>query len=102
MRRSIGLTAALVVTACAVGTRAADPPAARTYWVCVSNELSGDVTVIDGPTHKVVATIPVGKRPRGIHPHPDGRLVYVALSGTPNAGPPKLDEKGNPIFPEEN
>src|ERR1700677_5173036 len=37
------------------------------YQVFVSNERSGDVTVIDGSSFKVVATIPVGKRPRGIH-----------------------------------
>ncbi len=44
------------------------------------------------------ATIPVGKRPRGIHASPDGKTVYVALSGTPIAAPPQLDAKGNPIF----
>ena len=39
----------------------------------------GDVTLIDGATQQVVATIPVGKRPRGIHASPDGRTLYVAL-----------------------
>jgi hypothetical protein len=29
---------------------------------------------------------------------PDGRTVYVALSGTPIAAPPQLDAKGNPVF----
>src|SRR6478609_8116340 len=75
---------------------------ARSYWVCVTNERSGDVTIIDGASHAVVATIPVGKRPRGVHPSPDGKFLYVALSGSPIAGPPKLDAKGNPVFPEEN
>ena len=46
---------------------------------------------------QVVATIPVGKRPRGIHASPDGKTVYVALSGTPVEPPPKLDANGNPI-----
>jgi YVTN family beta-propeller protein len=46
----------------------------------------------------VLGTIPVGKRPRGIHASPDGKTVYVALSGTPIAAPPQLDAKGNPIF----
>jgi YVTN family beta-propeller protein len=72
--------------------------AAAGYQVYVTNERSGDVTVIDGATFKVVATIPVGKRPRGIHASPDGRTVYVALSGTPIEGPPQLDANGNPIF----
>jgi len=71
---------------------------AATYQVYVTNERSGDVTVIDGSDLKVVATIPVGKRPRGIHVSPDGKVVYVALSGTPIEGPPQIDANGNPIF----
>jgi YVTN family beta-propeller protein len=72
--------------------------AAAGYQVYVTNERSGDVTVIDGTTFKVVQTIAVGKRPRGIHASPDGKTVYVALSGTPIEGPPQLDAQGNPIF----
>src|ERR1700723_3363634 len=72
--------------------------AAPGYQVYVSNEKSGDVTVIDGSNHQVLATIAVGKRPRGIHAGPDGKTVYVALSGTPIAAPPQLDAKGNPVF----
>ncbi len=64
----------------------------------VTNERSGDVTVINGADLKVVATIPVGKRPRGIHVSPDGKLVYVALSGTPIEAPPQIDAHGNPVF----
>ena len=71
------------------------------YQVFVSNESSGDLTVVDGATFTVAATIPVGKRPRGIHHSPDGKTVYVALSGTPNEGPPKLDAKGNPIHDDD-
>src|SRR6185295_18796343 len=40
----------------------------------------------------VVATIPVGKRPRGIHVSPDGKTLYVALSGTAIGGPGVKDE----------
>jgi YVTN family beta-propeller protein len=72
--------------------------ASGSYQVFVSNERSGDVTVIDGSDYKVLATIPVGKRPRGIHAGPDGKTVYVALSGTPIAAPPQIDAHGNPIF----
>ncbi len=68
------------------------------FHVYVTNERSGDVTVIDGETFKVVETIKVGKRPRGIHASVDGKTVFVALSGTPIGGPPKLDQNGNPIF----
>ncbi|MCI0628749.1 MAG: beta-propeller fold lactonase family protein [Acidobacteria bacterium] len=55
--------------------------------VYVTNEASGDVTVIDSATDRVLTTIPVGKRPRGIQVSPDGKSVYVALSGSPFAGP---------------
>src|SRR6516162_9233671 len=68
------------------------------YQIFVSNEKSGDLTVISGKDFKIVATIPVGKRPRGIHASPDGRTVYVALSGTPIETPPRLDANGNPIL----
>src|SRR4051794_38592085 len=68
------------------------------YQVFVSNERAGDITVISGGDFKAVATIPVGKRPRGIRASPDGKLVYVALSGTPIEPPPQLDANGNPIF----
>jgi YVTN family beta-propeller protein len=68
------------------------------YDVYVSNEHSNDVTVIHGGDFKVTATIPVGKRPRGIHLNADGKTVFVAVSGTPIEGPPQLDAKGNPIF----
>ena len=89
--------AAIVCGLCLWAVTASSQPGSD-YQVYVSNERSGDVTVIDGITRKVVATIPVGKRPRGIHASPDGRAVYVALSGTPISGPPQLDAKGNPIL----
>jgi YVTN family beta-propeller protein len=71
---------------------------AATYHVYVTNERSGDVTVINGSDFSVAATIPVGKRPRGIHVSPDGKHVYIALSGTPIEAPPQIDAHGNPIF----
>lgn len=77
---------------------AASARAAESFQVWVSNERSGDVTVIDGATFKAIGTFPVGKRPRGIHASPDGKTVYIALSGTPIEGPPELDAKGNPVF----
>lgn len=80
----------------------ANTPSARSqtgaYEVYVSNEKGGDLTVIDGASLKVTATIPVGKRPRGVHASNDGKTVYVALSGTPISGPPELDAQGNPIL----
>jgi YVTN family beta-propeller protein len=72
--------------------------ASQNFLLYVSNEVSGDVTVINGADNQVLGSIPVGKRPRGIHASPDGKTVYVALSGTPISAPPALDAKGNPIF----
>jgi YVTN family beta-propeller protein len=71
---------------------------AEGYQIFVSNEKSGDLTVISGADFKVTATIHAGKRPRGIHASPDGKIVYVALSGTPVEPPPQLDANGNPIL----
>jgi len=91
-----GAPQALLVALIALSPRTGQ--AAQNYQIFVSNEKSDDVTVINGGDNRVIATIPVGKRPRGIHASPDGKTVYVALSGTPISAPPQLDAKGNPIF----
>ncbi len=96
------LRGALVAAALVVLLPVAMPAhAVGGFQVYVSNERSGDVTVIDGASFKAIATIPVGKRPRGIHAGPDGKTVYVALSGTPIEGPPELDANGNPVFKDK-
>ena len=61
----------------------------------ITNETSGDLSVIDATTNTVVATVPLGKRPRGISVSPDGQTLYVALSGSP-AAPPGVDESKLP------
>jgi YVTN family beta-propeller protein len=82
-----GPAVALVVAASAAACRpAVETPAAKPR-VYVSNETAGTVAVIDGVTAEVLATIPVGKRPRGLRLSRDGMLLYVALSGSPIAGP---------------
>src|SRR3989454_6982135 len=68
----------LLATALVLGHAGAD---AETR-VFVTNEKSDDVTVIDATTRKVVTTIPVGKRPRGVAVSPDGRRVYVTNSNS--------------------
>jgi PQQ-dependent catabolism-associated beta-propeller protein len=62
------------------------------YRVFVTNEMSGDMTVINGDTHQVMATVPLGKRPRGIQLSADKSSLFVALSGSPIAGPEDEEE----------
>src|SRR5581483_245026 len=47
-------------------------------FVYVTNEKSDDVTVIDAATDRVVTTVKVGQRPRGIVVSPDNKRVYVS------------------------
>jgi YVTN family beta-propeller protein len=67
--------------------QAEQPAESSAFRIYVTNEVSGDMTVIDSATYNVIATVPLGKRPRGIHASPDRKTIYVALSGSPIAGP---------------
>jgi YVTN family beta-propeller protein len=87
-----------VLAACLLAVLPGVGYSAASYQIFVSNERSGDVTVIDGGDFHVITTIAVGKRPRGIHGNADATRVYVALSGLPIEAPPQLDAHGNPIF----
>src|SRR5580692_3501818 len=104
MRKAFGLLFAATLCSVLVGCKSATPPAENATAaippstgprIYVTNEVSGDLTVIDAATRKVLATLPLGKRPRGIHASPDGKTLYVALSGTPIAGP-DVDESTLP------
>ena len=85
------LTAALAL----VGCGQTGESAAGSNLVFVTNEFSGDLSLVKGDTGQVVGTYPLGKRPRGIKLSPDGRRLYVALSGSPVA-PPGTDESKLP------
>ena len=61
--------------------------AAEGVRVYVSDETGSAIVAIDAASATVVRRIAVGKRPRGIHLSHDGTLLYVALSGSPIAGP---------------
>ncbi len=89
MTRTIGvkgfaLAAALALAACEKPAPEATAASIRIY---AANELSGDLSIIDGATNAVIATTPLGKRPRGMRLSEDGDSLYVTLSGTPFAGP---------------
>src|SRR5262245_11770175 len=66
---------------------AAAPAPASGPRLFVSDETSGAVVVVDPAARSVVQRIAVGKRPSGIRLSPDGKLLYVALSGSPIGGP---------------
>jgi YVTN family beta-propeller protein len=74
---------------------------APVFSVYVTNERSGDVTVIDGARGVVRATWPVGKRPRGVHLSPDSRRLYVAVSGSPIMAPGAHAERAAASAPDK-
>src|SRR5439155_25283316 len=57
--------------ACSRPAEKAAAPAAPPVRVYVTNEASGDISVIDPATQAVIATVKVGKRPRGLRISPD-------------------------------
>jgi YVTN family beta-propeller protein len=79
--RLLVIAALIFVGGCGRGR---EPGGTRLY---VTNEMSGDLTIIDPGGRRAIGRVALGKRPRGIVPSPDGRLLYIALSGSPVAGP---------------
>ena len=69
--------------------------AAAAERLYVSDETGGNVVIVDPQQQRVVARIPVGKRPRGIQVSADHQRVFVALSGSPIGGP-NVDESKLP------
>lgn len=57
------------------------------YAVYVTNETSGALSVIDSDGRSVIATYPVGPRPRGLKLGLDGRTLYIPLSAAPPTPP---------------
>ncbi|MGI4879083.1 MAG: cytochrome D1 domain-containing protein [Janthinobacterium lividum] len=81
---AVGALVLLGLAGCSPDAPAAPKTGAFAY---VTNEGSDDLTIVDVAKQRVTGKIPVGKRPRGIAASPDGRFLYVALSGSPVAGP---------------
>jgi len=46
------------------------PAESTAFRIYVTNEVSGDMTVIDSATYNVIATVPLGKRPGAFTPVP--------------------------------
>jgi YVTN family beta-propeller protein len=80
--------AAALATAALLGQAASGAElAGHAERLYVSDERGGEVVIVDPSQASVVARIAVGKRPRGIVISPDRRRLYVALTGSPAAGP---------------
>jgi YVTN family beta-propeller protein len=85
---STGKSALLALGLALAGCSGDPGPSGRSgYRLYVSNEISGDLSIIDPGSRREIARVPLGKRPRGLAASPDGRLLYIALSGSPIAGP---------------
>jgi YVTN family beta-propeller protein len=84
-RSAVTLCAAVLlapVAGLACGTsRSAEKPAAPAR-IYVSNQLDNTVSVIDGATHRTVATVRVGVSPAQMAVSPDRRSVYIANTGS--------------------
>jgi len=78
-KQLVALAVASFVAACSLRSKPS--------FVYVSTEGGGDIAVVNPATTEIVARIPVGKRPRCIKVSRDGKLLYVALSGSPRPGP---------------
>ena len=91
-----GLVAAVLVLSSACQRARSDgSPLSRAYELIATNETSGDLSVIDPEAGSVVASVQMGKRPRGMALSADRRYLFVALSGWPIA-PPGTDESTLP------
>ncbi len=87
----------LVMIACGVcgyifevAAASGHPASARAY---VSNEDGESVSVLDTRSATNIATIDVGKRPRGLKLSRDGARLFVAVSGLPKCPPAVPDEE---------
>src|SRR5258708_25925405 len=70
-------------------------PSGPSYRVYISNEVSRDLTIIDPEKMVATATVPIGKRTRGIHATADGKQIFLPLRGSPFA-PPGVHESTPP------
>ena len=76
----IKLMSAVAVVTVATAAVAVMTSTAQALELFVTNEKGNSVTIVDGTTLEVLASVPVGNRPRGIVISPDGKYVYICAS----------------------
>src|SRR4051794_9658712 len=84
LRCALALCVALLLTSVSglgCGSSPA-PPAPASARIYVTNQLDNTASVIDGRTHKVVATVRVGVSPAQMAVSPDRKSVYIANTGS--------------------
>src|SRR5262245_25539414 len=74
------MRAAWMMTGLAMAFAALTPHHASAFTAFVSNEKGNTLSVIDTDKMEVIATIPVGQRPRGITISKDRKTVFVCTS----------------------
>src|SRR5258708_25215922 len=92
LRPALGAGVGLMLTSALLAACATTPawgPAGATTartaasgHVYVTNQLDDTLSVINGQTNKVTATVPAGKTPEGVAVTPDHRHLYIAHNGS--------------------
>src|SRR5260370_18704652 len=77
-----GLLAVCATSPAFAQTGAATARTAAGGHVYVTNQLDDTLSVINGRTNKVTATVPAGKAPEGVAVAPDSRHLYIADNGS--------------------
>src|SRR5260370_29501197 len=90
-----GLLAVCATSPAFAQTGAATARTAAGGHVYVTNQLDDPLSVINGRTNKVTATVPAGKAPEGVAVAPDSRHVYIADNGSAEVS--VLDTRTNKI-----
>jgi YVTN family beta-propeller protein len=85
-RACLGAAAIAMAAGCAHSC-GSSRTAAGNPLLYVSDEDKGIVAIVDPSSAQVVASVAVGKRPRGLKLSRDGKRLFVALSGSPRGGP---------------
>lgn len=80
---ALGYTAAFIPTGVQASSVAADPATNKVYFA----DSSSQITVVDGATNAVAATIPLPAVPRGIGVDQLTDTVYVSLGATATSSP---------------
>src|SRR5438067_5860030 len=78
---AVGLGLLLVTGLLGSASACGAGPTIPDRFIYVTNQLDNTLSVIDGSTYQLVATVPVGAFPAGVVVSPDGKHAYIAQGG---------------------